>query len=284
MSRRSMPSADALDATIPDRIARGSPTTYRSVLGMRVDASSYTHAATLMAAWADRGRSRYVCVASVNNVMQAYDRSTFMQVMNGADLVVPDGRPLVWALRAFGVGDASQVRGTYLTEALLRMAWERDLTVGVLGASPEVLSAFRREVDRSWPGLRLVYAFSPPFRQLSPEEDSSIVRDIRASRARILLVALGCPKQEMWMWRHREAIPSVMVGVGAAIDFLAGYKRQAPVIVQRSGLEWLFRLASEPRRLWRRYLSQNPRFVVLLATEVARFRAGRRLPGAARAR
>jgi N-acetylglucosaminyldiphosphoundecaprenol N-acetyl-beta-D-mannosaminyltransferase len=123
-----------------------------------------------------------------------------------------------------------------------------------------------------FPGLRIAFAMSPPFRALGPAEDAEVVADIRESGARILFVGLGCPKQERWMTAHREALPCVLLGVGAAFDFLAGAKRQAPGWLQRAGLEWLFRLVSEPRRLWRRYLIQNPRFLFHLARELARSR------------
>jgi N-acetylglucosaminyldiphosphoundecaprenol N-acetyl-beta-D-mannosaminyltransferase len=114
-------------------------------------------------------------------------------------------------------------------------------------------------------GLRVAYAHAPAFRQLTPEEDAAVVREINDSGARILFVGLGCPKQERWMASHKGCVNAVMLGVGAAFDFLAGSKPQAPAWVQRAGLEWLFRLATEPRRLWRRYVYHNPRFVVLLA-------------------
>jgi N-acetylglucosaminyldiphosphoundecaprenol N-acetyl-beta-D-mannosaminyltransferase len=257
------------------RPAAVSDVPHRDVLGMRVDATSYARAAELVAAWSADGRPRYVGVACVNNVMQANDEPSYMDVMNGADLVVPDGRPLVWALRAFGIAGARQVRGTYLTAALLRTARDRGLGVAVVGGTPDVLERFRAVAERRWPGIDIAYATSPPFRPLSEDEDRAIVDAIHASGARIVLVALGCPKQEQWMYDHRDSVRAVMVGVGAAIDFIAGTKRQAPALVQRLGVEWLFRLASEPRRLWRRYLTQNPRFALRMAGELIR---GRRRP------
>jgi N-acetylglucosaminyldiphosphoundecaprenol N-acetyl-beta-D-mannosaminyltransferase len=241
----------------------------RDVLGMRVDATSYQDAAETVARWARESESRYVCVACVNNVMQASDQPEYMRVMNEADLTVPDGRPLVWTLRASGVRRATQVRGTYLTETLLGLASRTGIPVGILGGSSDVLDAFRQKALERWPGIRLAYAYSPPFRDLSPQEDAALISEIASSGARILLVALGCPKQEVWMWRHRGAVPAVMVGVGAAIDFIAGTKRQAPAAFHRIGAEWLFRLATEPRRLWRRYLSQNPRFLARITVQLA---------------
>jgi N-acetylglucosaminyldiphosphoundecaprenol N-acetyl-beta-D-mannosaminyltransferase len=151
-----------------------------------------------------------------------------------------------------------------------RRAEERGLPVGLYGGTPEVLEALRGRLVERHPLLRIAFAASPPFRPLTPEEVASTLEAIEASGARILFVGLGCPKQERWMAAQRSGLPCVMVGVGAAFDFLAGAKRQAPRWLQGAGLEWLFRLASEPRRLWRRYLILNPRFLFLLARELAR--------------
>ncbi len=132
---------------------------------------------------------------------------------------------------------------------------------GFYGATPQVLASMLDACGRRFNGLHVAYAYAPPFRQLTTEEDATVVSDINASGTRILFVGLGCPKQERWMAAHRGAVHAPMLGVGAAFDFLAGTKPQAPAWMQRAGLEWLFRLATEPRRLWRRYAYHNPRFV-----------------------
>ena len=244
------------------------------VLGARVDATSYRDATDRILAWARSSASRYVCVASVNNVMLARRDPEFLRITNDADLVTPDGMPLVWALRWLGVPTATRVRGTDLVLSVLRAAAEAEVPVGLYGGDPEVLSALVERLRRRWPRLDVAYVHSPPFRPATAEEDDRVVRDIAASGARILFVALGCPKQERWMAAHRGRVPAVMVGVGAAFDFISGRKRQAPAAMQRAGLEWLFRLLSEPRRLWRRYLGQNPAFMALLAWQLAT-RSGR---------
>ena len=245
------------------------------VLGSRVDATSYPDAAARILAWARAGDSRSVCVASVNNVMVGRADAAFRAVTNGADLVTADGMPLVWALRWLGIPGATRVRGTDLMVEVLGRAAEEGIAVGLYGGDPEVLSSLVPRLRERWPNLQVPYVHSPPFRALTAPEDEAIVDAIAASGARILFVALGCPKQETWMAAHRGRIPAVMVGVGAAFDFLAGTKRQAPVALQRAGLEWLFRLLSEPRRLWRRYLTQNPAFLALLALQIFRSRMGR---------
>ncbi len=255
----------------------------RDVVCIRVDATSYEEAVGLVAAWAQRQESRYVCVATVNQVMEAWDSAPLQAVMNTADLVTPDGMPLVWALRALGVSGATRVYGPYLTPRLLEEAERKGLPVGFYGASPETLGKLLATVRKEYPALEVAYAWSPPFRPLTPEEDDRVVQEMNASGARILFVGLSSPKQDAWMHRHRGRVRAVMLGVGAAFDFLAGTKRQAPQWMMPLGLEWLFRLATEPRRLWRRYLKHNPRFVVLFARQWLRYRRTRRRRGLATA-
>ena len=246
----------------------------RSLLGMRVDATSYDDAAERTIAWASEGASKAIAVATVNNVMEAYDDPTFRDVMNGADLVTPDGMPLVWGLRMLGISSASRVYGPELTPFVLREAERAGLSVGFYGGSPEVVDRLVATVRERYRTLDVAYAVSPPFREPTQDEDRRTVDAINASGCRILFVGLGCPKQERWMMAHRDRVDAVMLGVGAAFDFLAGTKKQAPAVLQRWGMEWAFRLATEPRRLWRRYLRHNPRFVALFGAQVFRTRMG----------
>ena len=253
----------------------------RQILGMRVDATSYGEAVDRILHWGRSGepQSRYVCVANVHMVMSSYDDHRFRTIVNNADLVTPDGMPLVWALRLMGVSDATRVCGPDLVPAICKEAARRGISVGFYGGSSEVLERMIATLRRRWPSLLIKYGWSPPFRPLTPAEESLVVEQITGSGVEILFVGLGCPKQERWMADHRETLRVVMVGVGAAFDFLAGTKRQAPRFVQRAGLEWCFRLATEPRRLWHRYLYHNPRFVALLARQVFLQRRRRQVRG-----
>jgi N-acetylglucosaminyldiphosphoundecaprenol N-acetyl-beta-D-mannosaminyltransferase len=247
----------------------------RSILGMRVDATSYEDATRQIISWARSPQSRYVCVAAVNNVMQARDDARYMRVMNQADLITPDGMPLVWGLRWLGVDGPTRVYGPDLTSSVLETASKEGLAVGFYGGAPSVLEVLAAEARRRWPDLRIAYVYSPPYRELTSEEDGQIVQAIEASGLEILFVGLGCPRQEAWMASHQGQVRAVMVGVGAAFDFLAGTKKQAPRSLQKAGLEWLFRLATEPRRLSKRYLRQNPRFALLFGAQLIRARIGR---------
>jgi N-acetylglucosaminyldiphosphoundecaprenol N-acetyl-beta-D-mannosaminyltransferase len=244
----------------------------RRILGMRVDATSYAHASHEILRWARQGESRYVCVATVNNVIEAYDDPGYQAVIEAADLVTPDGMPLVWGLRLLGVAGATRVYGPDLTPVVCQLATEQGVPVGFYGGAEDVLGTLTARLERRFPELQVVYRSSPPFRPLTPEEERQTVEGLHRSGARILFVGLGAPKQERWMAGHRGQVDAVMLGVGAAFDFLAGRKRQAPRLVQRLGLEWLFRLAHEPRRLWRRYLYRNPRFIALFAAQLLRER------------
>jgi N-acetylglucosaminyldiphosphoundecaprenol N-acetyl-beta-D-mannosaminyltransferase len=244
----------------------------RRILGMRVDATSYVHAGREILHWASKGESRYVCVATVNNVMEAFDDPAYGAIMEAADLVTPDGMPLVWGLRLLGVDGATRVYGPDLTPVVCQLAAEQGVPVGFYGGAQDVLDELTATLRQQFPELIVAYSASPPFRPLTPDEERRTVEQLDRSGARILFVGLGTPKQERWMAAHRDRVHAVMLGVGAAFDFLAGRKRQAPRVVQRLGLEWLYRLVHEPRRLWRRYLYRNPRFVVLFAAQLVRGR------------
>ncbi len=236
----------------------------REILGVKIAASSYRETAEKSVAWAKQGESRAVFFANVHVLMEGFDDAAFRAELNAADMVNPDGMPLVWALRAMGESDATRVYGPDATEVLLRAAEESDVPVGFYGGSAATLAILTAEVRRRYPILQIAFTMSPPFRALDATEDEEITKRISDSGARMLFVGLGCPKQERWIMEHRGRIPAVMLGVGAAFDFLAGSKPQAPRWMMRNGLEWAFRLASEPRRLAGRYLKHNPRFVALL--------------------
>lgn len=241
---------------------------------MRVDATDYPGATERIIDWARNGESRYVCVANVHMVMEAHDDPDFQRLVNAADLVTSDGMPLVWTLRLRGCRHASRVYGPDLTPEVCAAAEREGIPVGFFGAAPHVREAMVARLMTDYPGLNVVFSESPPFGDQTPEDEAETLRRIERSGARILFVGLGCPKQERWMARNSGRLPVVMLGVGAAFDFIAGAKPKAPAMLQRLGLEWFFRLVTEPRRLWKRYLLNNPRFVALLAVESLRSDSG----------
>jgi N-acetylglucosaminyldiphosphoundecaprenol N-acetyl-beta-D-mannosaminyltransferase len=241
-------------------------------LGVRIDATSYADATDRVLAWARRGESRYVCCAAVNNIMEARRSPDYRVVMDRASLVTSDGMPLVWMLRWLGARSATRVYGPDLMDLLLEAASDASIPVGFYGGTDAVLRHLVTVAKQRYPRLEVAYAEAPPFRELTAEEDRRTTQSIQDAGVRILFVGLGSPKQDRWMHAHQDRVPAVMLGVGAAFDFLAGAKPQAPRWMQSSGLEWAFRLATEPRRLWRRYLAQNPKFVVLALAQLLKTR------------
>lgn len=240
------------------------------ILGTNVNATSYKDATKQILGWANCRESRYICIANVHMVMEAYDDVSFREVVNNADLVTPDGMPLVWVLRRLGHRLKDRVYGPTLTLWVLEAAAKQGVPVGFYGGAPDVLERLIENIRKRFPDLQVAYKLSPPFRNLSSDEDADIVREINASGARILFIGLGCPKQERWMASRKNRVQTVMLGVGAAFDFHAGNVRQAPKWLQNRGLEWMFRFMVEPQRLWKRYLKHNPRFAVLAALELLR--------------
>lgn len=210
-----------------------------------------------------------VCLANVHMVMEAFDSPEFGQVLEEADLVCPDGMPLVWSLRRLANPRQTRVYGPDLTLHVCTAAQRTGIPVGFHGGRPEVLTALTRALKVRFPRLEIAHAASPPFRALGADEEAAEVDAINCSGARVLFVGLGCPKQERWMAARRGRVAAVMLGVGAAFDMHAGRLPQAPSWLQAAGLEWAFRLAMEPRRLWRRYTRHNPRFAARLLIELA---------------
>ncbi|MBX3281793.1 MAG: WecB/TagA/CpsF family glycosyltransferase [Acidobacteria bacterium] len=202
----------------------------------------------------------YVCFSTVHMVMEAFDSAEYAEKVNAADIIVPDGMPLVWMQKIEGRRDANRVRANDLMIGLCRYAEENGLSVGFYGAKEEVIEAIKARAERDFPDLTIAYAYSPPFRPLSDAEDVEITADIASKAPDFLFVGLGCPKQERWMNAHRDHLKAVTLGVGASFDFFAGNVAECPPWIGRLGLEWLFRLTQEPRRLWKRYLILNPRF------------------------
>jgi len=239
-----------------------------NVIGSNIHTTSYVDATIQIVKWVKLDETRIVFAANVHMLMEAYDERLFQPIINQADLVTPDGMPLVWMLRLKGKRNQQRVYGPTLMLHVLEKAAYEKIPVGFYGGRPEVLERLVEQMQIKFPGLDIAYTYSPPFRPLSSREDEEICQTIQASGLRILFVGLGCPKQERWMAEHHNRISAVMLGVGAAFDFHAGVISQAPSWMQGLGMEWAYRFMQEPRRLWRRYLIQNPRFVMLAMADL----------------
>ena len=231
------------------------------IIKMNVNVTSLSHAREKISGWAANCEGRYVCVSNVHMCMEVFDNKGYAEIVNNSDLTLPDGKPISLAQRALGHKNAQQVRGEDITLAMCEEAESKGFSVGFFGATEELLDKLEQVLVEKFPKLDIAYSYAPPFRMLTHDEDKLSVEAIKNSEVKILFVGLGCPKQEIWMAGHKDKLNCVMLGVGAAFDFISGNKRNAPRWIQRAGFEWLFRLISEPRRLWKRYLKHNPRFV-----------------------
>jgi N-acetylglucosaminyldiphosphoundecaprenol N-acetyl-beta-D-mannosaminyltransferase len=234
-----------------------------SILGVEVSAITPQDAIATLEGWIRDGTSNYVCVTGVHGVMESQRDNDLKDIHNAAGLVTPDGMPLVWMSHCLGYPWVERVYGPDLMHAMTALSAERGYRNYYYGGHPATVERLREVLTKRYPGLQVVGVYSPPFRTLTPEEDARVVQEINAARPDIVWVGLSTPKQERWMAAHvRRLSAPALVGVGAAFDFLAGEKPQAPPWVQRNGMEWLFRLASEPRRLAWRYLRNNPAFLL----------------------
>lgn len=248
------------------------------ILGVRIDCTDYDTAVARIISWAAEPRGRMVCASNAHMVMQAHDDAEFARILSESDLVVADGMSLVAALRLLGLRQAQRVYGPELALRVCRRAAAEGLPIGLYGVTDEELAKVAAHLQSRFPGLQINCRLAPPYRPLTEAEDAAYTKAIIESGCRILLVGIGCPKQEKWMYAHLERIPAVMLGVGASFDFYSGRVRQAPPWMQRFGLEWFFRLCMEPKRLWRRYVIQNPRFVFFFLGQWLRTRFRPRRP------
>jgi N-acetylglucosaminyldiphosphoundecaprenol N-acetyl-beta-D-mannosaminyltransferase len=232
------------------------------VLGVHVNASRFDDAMETFASWVETGRREYVTFTGVHGVMESQRDTELLQIHNAAGFVSCDGMPLVWSCRKAGRPEAERVYGPSAMLAFSEIAAARGMRAFFYGGKEGVPELLCERLTERFPDLRVAGTHSPPFRELSAAEIDDEVEMINASGADIVWVGLSTPKQERWMASRRPVLDaSLLFGVGAAFDFHAGLVRQAPALVQRAGMEWMFRLAMEPRRLWRRYMRNNPAFV-----------------------
>ncbi len=239
---------------------------WTNVLGVRVSAVNLKSATGLIQKAIEDGRKEYVCVRDAHGVVRCQKDPELRSIHNRAFLVTPDGMPLVWALKHAGHVESDRVYGPDLMLSVFDAGSSKGLRHFLYGATAETLEQLQARLLAKFPQARIVGSYAPPFRQLSMQEEADIADRLNRSDADIIWVGLSSPKQELWMSRMRDRLEAPMlIGVGAAFDFHAGLKRQAPRVIQRSGFEWAFRLLCEPRRLWRRYALVVPTFISLTA-------------------
>lgn len=243
-----------------------------NILGVNVCAIDMGLALQAVKRWIDDSNPHYVCVTPAHSIMDAYYDEDFRRILNGSGLTTPDGMSVVWLLRLLGHKNVDRVYGPDLMLETCRFGLAHNWRHYFYGGEEGVAESLASRLTEKFDGLQIAGTHSPPFRELTDAEDQGIVETINSTNPDIVWVGLSSPKQERWMAEHLGKVEApVMIGVGAAFDFLSGNKLQAPRWIQRSGLEWLFRLATEPKRLWPRY-RQYPLFMWLVLLQMLNLR------------
>lgn len=241
------------------------------VFGLRISPTTYDEAVAATMTAARQGRPGVVSCHAVHAVVTCSGDPELRSQANAFDMITPDGQPVRWALNwLHGAGLRDRVYGPELTLRLCQAAAEQGVSIYLYGGSPEVSDALAERLGQRFPTLKIAGRESPPYRELTPEEDAAMVRRINDSGAGLVFIGLGCPKQDRFAYEHRHLLRGVQICVGAAFDFHAGKKSVAPAWMQRRGLEWAYRLGQEPRRLWKRYLATNSLFVWRLSGALLR--------------
>lgn len=234
-----------------------------NVVGSPVTALSFKEQIKIILDWGSERLSKVICVANVHMLTEAYWQPELSSVLENADIVTPDGMPLVWMMKLLGASQQERVAGMDILLALGELAPAQNVKIFFLGSESKILDRIQVKLEQKFPQLQIAGMEPLPFRPLTSQEDAAIIEKINQSGAGIVLVSLGCPKQEYWMHQHKNKIQSVMIGVGGVFPVLAGLQKRAPLWIRQLGLEWLYRLIQEPRRLWSRYKKTIPPFVWL---------------------
>ena len=235
------------------------------VFSIPVSIGSYKQFVETIVNDAKEKKNYYTCVANVHMLIEAFEDKNFAKTVSDAKIVTPDGRPLTWAIRMLYGIQQDRVAGMDLLPDLLGVAEKSDISVYFYGGHPDMISKTDVFLKARYPGLRVAGLHSPPFRKLTSQEESDVVTNINNSGAQIVFVALGCPKQEKWMAEWSSRINGIMIGIGGALPVMVGAQKRAPNWIQKYGLEWLYRLVQEPRRLFKRYAITNSKFIYLFA-------------------
>ncbi len=239
-----------------------------NILGVPLDAQRFEEAITLLVQWSRDEGKRYVCTCPVYTLMQARENPQVLAALNGAAMIAADGMPLVWVQQRRGQAEAERVYGPDMLLALCEQTAGSGIRHYFYGGLPGVPEQLTAHLRRLFPALEIVGYEAPPMSEIGATVDSVVVERLNRAGAHVIWIGLGSPKQDIWMAQYRPLLDAqLLIGVGAAFDFVAGTKAQAPRWMQRSGLEWLFRLVQEPGRLWRRYVIYNTRFLWALLRE-----------------
>ncbi|WP_415295356.1 WecB/TagA/CpsF family glycosyltransferase [Clostridium perfringens] len=207
-------------------------------------------------------KGNYICVSNVHTTVMSYENEVYRNIQNSAAMALPDGSPLSVVSKMRGFKEAERVTGPDLMEELFRVSNEKGYTHYFYGSTKETLEKLKENLIRKFPNLKIAGMYSPPFRKLTSEEDEKIIDEINQSNVDFLWIGLGAPKQEIWMYEHKDKIKALMIGVGAGFDYHSGNIKRAPKLMQNLNLEWLYRLLQDPKRLYKRYMITNTKFIL----------------------
>jgi N-acetylglucosaminyldiphosphoundecaprenol N-acetyl-beta-D-mannosaminyltransferase len=239
-----------------------------SIIGSPVTARPFQEQMRAIMIWAKARRSKAVCVANTHMLIEAHRNPDFSTVLHNADMVTPDGMPLVWMMKMMGALQQDRVAGMDIFVSLCQSACHENVSIFLLGSQSDILARMQTRLEKEFPSLDIAGIEPLPFRPLTPAEDIALIERVNSSGAGIVFLALGCPKQEAWIDRHRNKIQAVMIGIGGVFPVYAGIQKRAPAWVRESGFEWLYRLLQEPTRLWKRYQTTIPAFIWLALRQI----------------
>jgi len=234
----------------------------KKIIKSLINIGKYEYFIAELLSLATNKQSSYVCISNVHMTIEAYNDKKFENIVNNANITTPDGMPLAKAIKYLYRIKQDRVAGMDLTSDIMRESEKNNFSIFVYGLSNETLSIFINKARKEFPKLN-IQSYSPPFKELNPNEKEYISNKINNFNPNFVFVALGCPKQEKWMAEHKGKIDSCMIGLGGALEVYAGVKNRAPQWMQNNSLEWLYRLIQDPKRLWKRYLYTNTLFIVL---------------------
>lgn len=235
-----------------------------NVFGTLISSDTFQQTISRILDLSDQKNSSYVCFANVHMVTEAYKDKAFQDMLNRADIVTPDGRPISLFMQYVRGEKQDRVAGMDLMPALMAAAAKANKSVFLIGSTTDIQQLIIEKASKELPDLRIAGAISPPFRPLSEEEKANIVQEINDARPDFIFVSLGCPKQEKWMAEHMDKVNACMLGLGQAFNVYAGTEKRLPKWMRDLSLEWVYRLVLEPKRLWKRYLVNNSIFIWLV--------------------
>ena len=237
---------------------------YCEILGTNINVTTMGKTISYIEENLDALKGNYICVSNVHTTIMSYENSEYRKIQNGGAMALPDGKPLSIVSKKRGYTKAERVSGPDLMPEIFQLSQEKGWTHYFYGGSETTIRILGEKLKVQYPNMKIVGLYSPPYRILTEEEDYNIIEEINQLKPDFIWIGLGAPKQEQWMYEHKNKVQGIMIGVGAAFDFLAGTTKRAPKWMQKMSIEWLYRLMADPKRLWKRYVITNSKFLWLL--------------------